>query len=232
MLFQPKNFNNLTNFINEISFKNIFYMSNNYNCRELVGLGKFNETEVFTKQYGHLFVPLPYSFQGLVKAFCLLETLEILRYNHRLCNYSRVGDAEFVFGFLDELFIVPDYVYLQYLKARGFKYALTNYRLRGMNTEKDDFVYALGNYWEYDAPTFKLTLFDRMLELGFGRSKQKGRFEKFIAPDDDDLTKQGVTVTEFDPPLEVNFGDKLEFTQNRLYGDYRDPRKGFETYFI
>ena len=144
-----------------------------------------------------------------------------------LATILGVGDAEFIFGFLDEFFIVPDYVYLQYVKAQGFKYALTNYRSRGMNTEKNDFVYALGNYWEYDAPTFKLTLYDRMLELGLGRSKQKGRFEKFVAPDDDDLTKQGVTVTEFDPALEVNFGDKLEFTARIDYtDDYRDPRKG------
>jgi outer membrane protein assembly factor BamA len=96
-----------------------------------------------------------------------------------------------------------------------------------MDTEKDDFVYALGKYWEYDAPTFKLTLYDRMLELGLGRSKQKGSFEKFVAPDDDDLTKQGVTVTEFDPPLEVNLGDRLEFMARIDYtDDYRDPRKG------
>ena len=96
-----------------------------------------------------------------------------------------------------------------------------------MNTEKNDFVYALGNYWEYDAPTFKLTLYDRMLELGLGRSKQKGRFEKFVAPDSDDLTKQGDTITEFDPALEVNFGEKLEFSARIDYtDDYRDPRKG------
>ena len=65
-----------------------------------------------------------------------------------------------------------------------------------------------------------------MLELGLGRSKQKGSFEKFVAPDDD-LTKQGVTVTEFDPPLEVNLGDRLEFMARIDYtDDYRDPRKG------
>ena len=192
------------------------------------GLEIERRREVFTKQYGHLFVPLPYSLPGLGEGLLFIGNFgNIADTTTDFATILGVGDAEFVFGFLDELFIVPDYVYLQYLKARGFKYALTNYRLRGMNTEKDDFVYALGNYWEYDAPTFKLTLFDRMLELGFGRSKQKGRFEKFIAPDEDDLTKQGVTVTEFDPALEVNFGDKLEFTARIDYtDDYRDPRKG------
>ena len=184
--------------------------------------------DVFTKQYGHLFVPLPYSLPGLGEGLLFIGNFgNIADTTTDLATILGVGDAEFIFGFLDEFFIVPDYVYLQYVKAQGFKYALTNYRSRGMNTEKNDFVYALGNYWEYDAPTFKLTLYDRMLELGLGRSKQKGRFEKFVAPDSDDLTKQGDTITKFDPALEVNFGEKLEFSARIDYtDDYRDPRKG------
>ena len=184
--------------------------------------------EMFTKQYGHLFLPLPYSLPGLGEGLMFIGNFgNIADTTTDLATILGVGDAEFIFGFLDELFIIPDYLYLQYVKAQGFKYALTNYRSRGMNTEKNDFVYALGNYWEYDAPTFKLTLYDRMLELGLGRSKQKGRFEKFVAPDSDDLTKQGDTITEFDPALEVNFGEKLEFSARIDYtDDYRDPRKG------
>ena len=184
--------------------------------------------DVFTKQYGHLFVPLPYSLPGLGEGLLFIGNFgNIADTTTDLATILGVGDAEFIFGFLDEFFIVPDYVYLQYVKAQGFKYALTNYRSRGMNTEKNDFVYALGNYWEYDAPTLKLTLYDRMLELGLGRSKQKGRFEKFVAPDSDDLTKQGDTITEFDPALEVNFGEKIEFSARIDYtDDYRDPRKG------
>ena len=184
--------------------------------------------DVFTKQYGHLFVPLPYSLPGLGEGLLFIGNFgNIADTTTDLATILGVGDAEFIFGFLDEFFIVPDYVYLQYVKAQGFKYALTNYRSRGMNTEKNDFVYALGNYWEYDAPTFKLTLYDRMLELGLGRSKQKGRFEKFVAPASDDLTKQGDTITKFDPALEVNFGEKLEFSARIDYtDDYRDPRKG------
>ena len=184
--------------------------------------------DVFTKQYGHLFVPLPYSLPGLGEGLLFIGNFgNIADTTTDLATILGVGDAEFIFGFLDEFFIVPDYVYLQYVKAQGFKYALTNYRSRGMNTEKNDFVYALGNYWEYDAPTFKLTLYDRMLELGLGRSKQKGRFEKFVAPDSDDLTKQGDTITKFDPALEVNFGEKLELSARIDYtDDYRDPRKG------
>ena len=184
--------------------------------------------DVFTKQYGHLFVPLPYSLPGLGEGLLFIGNFgNIADTTTDIATIIGIGDAEFIFGFLDELFIFPDYVYLQYVKAQGFKYALTNYRSRGMKTEKNDFVYALGNYWEYDAPTFKLTLYDRMLELGLGRSKQKGRFEKFVAPDSDDLTKQGDTITEFDPALEVNFGDKLEFSARIDFtDDYRDPRKG------
>ena len=138
---------------------------------------------MFTKKYGHLFVPLPYSLPGLGEGLLFIGNFgNIADTTTDFATILGVGDAEFIFGFLDELFIVPDYVYLQYLKARGFKYAITNYRLRGMDTEKNDFVYAFGKYWEYDAPTFKLTLYNRMLELGLGKSKQKGSFDKFVYP--------------------------------------------------
>ena len=184
--------------------------------------------EMFSKQYGHLFVPLPYSLPGLGEGLLIIGNFgNIADTTTDFATILGAGDAEFIFGFLNELFVWPEYVYLQYLKARGFKYAITNYRLRGMNTEKDDFVYAHGKYWDYDAPTLKLTLYDRMLEIGLGRSKQKGSFNKFVAPDKVDLTKPGVTVTEFDPPLEVNLGDRLEFMARIDYtDDYRDPRKG------
>ena len=127
--------------------------------------------EMFSKQYGHLFVPLPYSLPGLGEGLLIVGNFgNIADTTTDFATILGAGDAEFIFGFLNELFVWPEYVYLQYLKARGFKYAITNYRLRGMNTEKDDFVYAHGKYWDYDAPTLKLTLYDRMLEIGLGLS--------------------------------------------------------------
>ncbi len=101
-----------------------------------------------------------------------------------------------------------------------------------MDTEKNDFKYAIGNYWDFDAPTFKLTFYDRMLEFGLGLNKQKGKFEKFVAPDKDDPTKQGETVATFDPPLEQTISDKVEFSTRIDYtDDYKDPRKGIRNIF-
>ena len=187
----------------------------------------------FTKQYGQLFAPLPYSLPGLGTGLLLVGSFaNIADTNADFALIGGVGDAQFVFTFLDELFIAPDLLYLQYLKAHGFKFAINQYNSRGMDTEKNDFKYAIGNYWDFDAPTFKLTFYDRMLEFGLGLNKQKGKFEKFVAPDEDDPTKQGETVATFDPPLEQTISDKVEFSTRIDYtDDYKDPRKGIRNIF-
>ena len=187
----------------------------------------------FTKQYGQLFAPLPYSLPGLGTGLLLVGSFaNIADTNADFALIGGVGDAQFVFTFLDELFIAPDLLYLQYLKAHGFKFAINQYNSRGMDTEKNDFKYAIGNYWDFDAPTFKLTFYDRMLEFGLGLNKQKGKFEKFVAPDEDDPTKQGETVATFDPPLEQTISDKIEFSTRIDYtDDYKDPRKGIRNIF-
>ena len=174
----------------------------------------------FTKQYGQLFAPLPYSLPGLGSGLLLVgRYANIADTNDDFALIGGVGDAQFVFTFLDELFIAPDLLYLQYLKAHGIKYAINQYNSRGMDTEKNDFKYAIGNYWDFDAPTFKLTFYDRMLEFGLGLNKQKGKFEKFVAPDEDDPSKQGETVATFDPPLEQTISDKVEFSARIDYTD-------------
>jgi len=43
-----------------------------------------------------------------------------------------------------------------------------------MNTSKNDFKYGIGNSWDLNAPTLKLTFMDRMLEIGLGINKQSG----------------------------------------------------------
>jgi len=184
--------------------------------------------EQFNKQYGQLFLPLPYSLPGLGKGLLFIGNFgNIADTNTDFAAIGGIGDAEFIFTFLDELFLVSDLLYLQYLRAHGFKFALQQYSSRGMNTSKNDFKYGIGNSWDLDSPTFKLTFMDRMLEIGLGFNKQSGKFQKFVTPDENDPTKQGETVATFDPGLEINIANKIELSTRIDYtDDYRDPRKG------
>jgi len=184
--------------------------------------------EQFKKQYGQLFVPLPYSLPGLGTGLLFIGNFgNIADTNTDFAAIGGIGDAEFIFTFLDELFLAPDLLYLQYLRAHGFKFALQQYSSRGMNTSKNDFKYGIGNSWDLDSPTLKLTFMDRMLEIGLGFNKQSGKFQKFVTPDENDPTKQGETVATFEPGLEINIANKIEFSTRVDYtDDYRDPRKG------
>ena len=184
--------------------------------------------EQFNKQYGQLFVPLPYSLPGLGTGLLFIGNFgNIADTTTDIAAIGAIGDAEFIFIFLDELFLAPELLYLQYLRAHGFKFALQQYSSRGMNTSKNDFMYGIGNSWDLNAPTLKLTFMDRMLEIGLGINKQSGTFQKFVNPDESDPTKQGETVATFDPGLEINIANKIEFsTRIDFTDDYKDPRKG------
>jgi hypothetical protein len=184
--------------------------------------------EQFNKQYGQLFLPLPYSLPGLGTGLLLIGNFgNIADTTTDIAAIGAIGDAEFIFTFLDELFIAPELLYLQYLRAHGFKFAFQQYSSRGMNTSKDDFQYGIGNSYDLNAPTLKLTFMDRMFEIGLGINKQSGTFQKFVNPDESDPTKQGETVAIFDPGLEINIANKIEFsTRIDFTDDYKDPRRG------
>jgi len=184
--------------------------------------------EQFNKQYGQLFLPLPYSLPGLGTGLLLIGNFgNIADTTTDIAAIGAIGDAEFIFTFLDELFIAPELLYLQYLRAHGFKFAFQQYSSRGMNTSKDDFQYGIGNSYDLNAPTLKLTFMDRMFEIGLGINKQSGTFQKFVNPDESDPTKQGETVATFDPGLEINIANKIEFsTRIDFTDDYKDPRRG------
>ncbi len=200
-----------------------FFITNAVNAFEIE-----RRREQFNKQYGQLFVPLPYSLPGLGTGLFLIGNFgNIADTTTDFSAFGGIGDAEFIFTFLDELFLAPDLLYLQYLRAHGFKFALQQYSSRGMNTSKNDFKYGIGNSWDLNAPTLKLTFMDRMLEIGLGINKQSGTFQKFVAPDENDPTKQGEIVQSFDPGLKINIANKIEFSTRIDYtDDYKDPRKG------
>ena len=67
----------------------------------------------FNKQYGQLFVPLPYSIPGLGTGLLFVGNFgNIADTTTDLAAIGGIGDAEFVFLFLDEFFLVSDLLYL------------------------------------------------------------------------------------------------------------------------
>ena len=60
----------------------------------------------FTKQYGQLFAPLPYSLPGLGTGLLLVGSFaNIADTNADFALIGGVGDAQFVFTFLDDAFV-------------------------------------------------------------------------------------------------------------------------------
>ena len=71
--------------------------------------------EQFNKQYGQLFVPLPYSLPGLGTGLLFIGNFgNIADTTTDFAAIGGIGDAEFIFTFLDELFLASDLLYLQH----------------------------------------------------------------------------------------------------------------------
>ena len=71
---------------------------------------------------------MPYSLPGLGTGLLFVGNFGNISDSTTDLNLiGGIGDAEFIFTFLDELFIAPELLYLQYLRAHGFKFALQQY---------------------------------------------------------------------------------------------------------
>ena len=184
--------------------------------------------EQFDSTYGHLFIPTPVALPGLGNGVLFIGNFgNIANTTTDFTAFYGVGDFTVAFAILDELFLYPELLYFSYRRAHGYDFAVQQYRLRGMNTKKEDFYYGVGKFWDWNNPELKLTFDERKYEFGLGTSKQVGRFNKFVAPDPDDTSKQGTTITEFDSPYERVLADQIQFSATIDYtDDYRDPRIG------
>ena len=129
------------------------------------------------------------------------------------------GDAAGLVGSVDEVFVVPELVYLSGWKFNISKYGINSYSSRGMESEKDDFNIIVGNKFEMDIFKVSLSLFERRLEAALLSQTQYGESHKI-------LDSKGNLLNEIDPPQ--TFQGKKEGIELQLdwTDDFKDPRTG------
>ena len=183
-------------------------------------LGPERRQEQFSTIPGYLVFPAPYVFPGIGEGLMLvgysgnfLETT----INAYLVGFS--GDAAGLVGSVDEVFIVPELIYLSGWKFNISKYGINSYSSRGMESEKDDFNIIVGNKFEMDIFKVSLSLFERRLEAALLSQTQYGESHKI-------LDSKGNLLNEIDPPQ--TFQGKKEGIELQLdwTDDFKDPRTG------
>ena len=125
---------------------------------------------------GYLVVPAPYVYPGLGKGWMLIGYGgNILETNVDAYLVAISGDAEGYFGSVEEIFVIPKYLYLSGIHLNIKKYGLNMYGSRGMESEKDDFNIFVGDKYILNKLETTLSLMERRIEFSLYSQNQTGR---------------------------------------------------------
>ena len=176
--------------------------------------------EQFLYEPAYLLVPLPYSIPGIGSGW-LLTALGANIAGSQTDAYAvlATGDVEGTILAVEDLFLLPEFLAVQFGVQNLNKVLINNYEKRGMDTKKDDFNLIELNKVDSEFWGGLLTLFERRLELSYDSFKQK---IQIVSVRDAD----GSVLAEFEEPIKgestaTALGAVLDLTDDR-----QDPRAG------
>jgi hypothetical protein len=170
---------------------------------------------------GYLVVPAPYVYPGLGKGWMLIGYGgNILETNVDAYLVAITGDAEGYFGSVEEIFVIPKYLYLSGIHLNIKKYGLNMYGSRGMESEKDDFNIFVGDKYILNKLETTLSLMERRIEFSLYSQNQTGRTIEIR----DSKGENPQTI-----PNAIVFKGKRNGAVLHLdwTDDLKDPREGF-----
>ena len=164
----------------------------------------------FLNEPSYLIMPLPWSIPGIGSGIMLTGLMgNIVETNMDIFALKVFGDAEGNIIGIDELFMMPETIYINAFYQDLSKAVVQNFEKRGMDTEKDEF-----NYIELDKVLSKsasvtLTLFDRRLELFGTTESQEIRIPRI-------RDSKGNIISEFSPSYEsesrsTSYGARIDY---------------------
>ena len=175
----------------------------------------------FDSDPGYLLFPSPYELPGLGSGLMAVGYMgNIAGTNADSFVIAMNGDAAGFIGSVDELFLIPEYLYFNRFQMLITQYGINSYSKRGMDSEKDDYNIMVGDRFAQGINRLVLTLFDRRLEMAVAQQKGDGRSSKI-------LTAKGDLVVEYDDPITFEQESRYSELFIDLTDDYGDPRSGF-----
>ena len=176
--------------------------------------------EQFDTTSGFLAVPLPYSFPGIgTGLFFIGYAGNVLETPADVFGLVFMGDGEGAFVNVDELFVIPDWVFLTAVTGQIARYGQNVYSSRGMENEKDDYNISVGedsSVYDYAAT---LTHFERRMELTVGTSVFSGKVVEIRDP-------EGKLIQKLEEPVKFDSSTTRVQLKVDLTDDFGDPRDG------
>ncbi len=174
----------------------------------------------FDTDSGYLLFPAPYELPGLGSGMMVVGYWgNILESNADSFVIAMQGDVEGYIGSVDELFLIPDFLYYNRFQMLVTSYGINSYSKRGMDTDKDDYNLLVGDRYAQHIDRLVIPLFDRRLQIATSRQAGDGRSNKI-------LTAKGELLVEYDTPQVFEQKGQTNEILLDLTDDYGDPRSG------
>jgi hypothetical protein len=176
--------------------------------------------EQFPDEFAWYLIPFPYSYPGVGNGIMAMASASnILGTRADVLAAVITGDVGGSINQIGDVFIIPDYLYVEGFIQNLDKATFQNYESRGMNTEKDDFSFIEVTELYSASYQINLTFWERRLEAFYFYENQKATIPRI-------RNSEGELIADLVEPFkQENSANKTGFTLD-LTDDRQDPRAG------
>lgn len=176
--------------------------------------------EQFPTEPSYLIVPFPYSLPGIGDGIVWTALGGNLLGTHTDVYVLGVtGDAGGNIIGLEDIHLLPETVILDLNIQNLNKAVVNNYESRGMESNQDDFSLIELNRVKSVSAQLRLTLLDRMFELGVGMERQDISVVRI-------RDSEGGIIADLADPFEQRTDKRFVSVLVDYTDDYNDPRRG------
>ncbi|MBC8260026.1 MAG: hypothetical protein H8E38_13495 [SAR324 cluster bacterium] len=170
---------------------------------------------------GYLIIPAPYVYPGLGKGWMLIGYGgNIMETNIDAYLIAITGDAEGYISSVEEIFVIPKYLFLSAMHLNIKKFGINMYSSRGMESEKDDFNIFVGDKYNLNKLETTLSLLERRIEVSLYMQNETGRTIEF-------RDAKGENPQSIPNPIVFKSRRNGTVLQLDWTDDIKDPREGF-----
>ena len=175
----------------------------------------------FMNDQGYYVFPMPYSIPGVGAGLGVIGIgMNIGGSYTDLFGFALGGGLSGGGAGITEIHLLPKTLLLDVTAIDFSKSTITNYRKRGMETDKNDFSYLQFNNYGFAGGRLTATFVDRRFEIYGGGYKIGSELDKVL-----DQNKNTLLAVEGSPKWRASvYGLGV---RGDLTDDYYDPRKGF-----
>lgn len=177
----------------------------------------------FEETPGYLVMPAPYSYPGIGEGLMLIGYAgNVLESPVDLYFIGFSGEAEGYYAMVNDLYLWPRMIYLNFNQLKVSKFGVIQYTKRGMDSVKDDHFIFVGEHFQRNAGKLSLSLSEKRWEFWAEMVSFAANVSEIKDPDGDLVSTERSSMEG----ERYGVGAQLDFTDDKA-----DPRSGLRFKF-